>query len=70
MLDEKLVQVGHVTLLLFEFDQEGRDVGRAGLRLWAGPGVMRVAFGKVLPIEWAKQIKVPASDRAVADKRG
>ena len=61
-------QVPHVGQSLIQLDEKRSGIGGAGLRLYSRPRTLRVAFGKMLPVQSAQQTPVVHGDRRVGDK--
>jgi hypothetical protein len=70
MLDQEVTQVGHITLALVEFDQEGSDEGRARVGVGAGPISVGRALRELVPRQIAQKRAIVLDKRVVLDPSG
>jgi len=70
MLDEEGAQISHEADVLVEFDKEGGDEGRTGVRSGSGPGAVGRALGAVRPGEGTEEGRVLLDERVRRDPGG
>ena len=67
-LKQIVAQVGHIAQILVDLNQQGADIGGAGMRLGAGPGAMGVSFREMFPVQRSQQHQVSHRRPTLAHK--